>query len=51
MSLQSVFTKKNIMYMFAGAVVFGVLASQTGILGQVGNLPSKVTGAISNVSA
>jgi hypothetical protein len=51
MSLQSVFTKKNIMYMFAGAVVFGVLATQTGVLGQVGNLPAKVTGAISNASA
>ena len=51
MSLQSVFTKKNIMYMFAGAVVFGVLASQKGVIGQIGELPSKVTGAISNVSA
>ena len=43
--------KKPLMFMFAGAVVFGVLATQTGVLGQVGNLPSKVTGAISNVSA
>jgi hypothetical protein len=51
MSIKSIFTKTNIMYMFAGAVVFGVLATQTGVLGQVGNLPSKVTGAISNVSA
>ena len=51
MNIKSIFSKKNIMYMFAGAVVFGVLASQTGVLGQVGNLPSKVTSAISNVSA
>tara|TARA_R110002126_G_scaffold4923_2_gene25543 strand:+ start:356 stop:469 length:114 start_codon:yes stop_codon:yes gene_type:complete len=37
--------------MFAGAVVFGVLATQTGVIGQIGGLPSRVTGAISNVSA
>tara|TARA_R110000824_G_scaffold98980_2_gene235869 strand:+ start:1560 stop:1709 length:150 start_codon:yes stop_codon:yes gene_type:complete len=43
--------KKPLMFMFAGAVVFGVLASQTGLLGKIGNLPSKVTDSISNVSA
>jgi hypothetical protein len=43
--------KKPVMFMFLGAIVFGVLASQTGILGKIGGLPSKVTGAISNVSA
>ena len=37
--------------MFAGAVVFGVLANREGILGQIGNLPSKVTNTVSNVSA
>ena len=51
MSIKSIFSKKNIMYMFAGAVVFGVLASQKGVIGQIGDLPSRVTGAISNVSA
>jgi hypothetical protein len=51
MSIKSIFTKKNIMYMFAGAVVFGVLATQDGVIGKIGDLPSRVTGAISNVSA
>ena len=37
--------------MFTGAVVFGVLATQTGLLGKIGSLPSKVTDSISNVSA
>ena len=51
MSIKSIFTKKNIMYVFAGAVVFGVLASQKGVIGQIGDLPSRVSESISNVSA
>jgi len=52
MGLQSTFlNKRSILLMFAGAVVFGVLANREGILGQIGNLPSKVTNTVSNVSA
>jgi len=43
--------KKPLMFMFLGAVVFGVLETQTGFLGKIGALPSKVTSSISNVSA
>jgi len=47
----SLLTKKNVMLMFAGAVVFGFLAGQSGVIGQIGSLPSKVTGSISSATA
>jgi hypothetical protein len=47
MGIQSFLTKKNILVMAVGAVVFTILASQKGIIGQVGSVPQKVASKIS----
>ena len=39
--------KKPLIWAFIGAVGFGILASQTGILGQIGALPEKITAKVS----
>lgn len=41
--------KNKLLWAFIGAVGFGVLATQTGFLGQIGGLPNKVTEKIANV--
>jgi hypothetical protein len=38
--------KKPLLWAFIGAVGFGILASQTGILGKIGSLPEKVSSKI-----
>jgi hypothetical protein len=47
MGIKELIKPRNILIMAVGAVVFGVLANQSGILGQVGSLPQKVTSKIS----
>mgnify|MGYP006106743705 CR=1 FL=1 len=47
MGIKELIKPRNILIMAVGAVVFGVLANQAGVIGQIGSLPQKVTSKIS----